>query len=60
LWFDGISDYDRCSSGLEVKPEGALFAAPGETYEAAGALRIVHVERDCRRHPATELQSGAS
>jgi MerR family redox-sensitive transcriptional activator SoxR len=44
----------------ETPADCALFAAPGETYDAARALRIVHVERDCRRHPAAELQSGAS
>ena len=44
----------------ETPAECALFAAPGETYDAARALRIIHVERDCRRHPPAELQSGAS
>jgi MerR family transcriptional regulator, redox-sensitive transcriptional activator SoxR len=33
----------------ETPAECALFAAPGETYDAARALRIVHVGRDCRR-----------
>jgi MerR family redox-sensitive transcriptional activator SoxR len=44
----------------ETPAECALFAAPGEAYDAARALRIVHVEGDCRRHPPAELQSGAS
>ncbi len=45
----------------QTPAECALFAASGEAYDAARALRIVHVERDCRRHPpAAELQSGAT
>jgi len=33
----------------ETPAECALFAAPGETYDAASALRIVHVGSNCRR-----------
>ena len=33
----------------ETPAECSLFAAPGESYDAAQALRIVHVAGDCRR-----------
>lgn len=33
----------------ETPAECSLFAAPGETYDAAHALRIVHIDGDCRR-----------
>ena len=33
----------------ETPAECSLFAAPGEAYDAAHALRIVHVAGDCRR-----------
>ena len=33
----------------ETPADCALFAAPGEAYDAASALRIVHVEGHCRR-----------
>jgi MerR family transcriptional regulator, redox-sensitive transcriptional activator SoxR len=38
---------NTCDCGTPA--ECALFAAPGEAYDAARALRIVHVEGDCRR-----------
>ena len=33
----------------ETPAECSLFAAPGESYDAAHALRIVHAGGDCRR-----------
>jgi len=38
---------NTCDCGTPA--ECRLFAAPGEAYDAARALRIVHVEGDCRR-----------
>ncbi len=33
----------------DTPAECSLFVAPGEAYDAARALRIVHVDGDCRR-----------
>ena len=33
----------------ETPEECSLFPAPGETHEAADALRVVHVDGHCRR-----------
>ena len=37
------------SCDCESPADCALFAQPGETYDAAHALRIVHVDGHCRR-----------
>jgi MerR family transcriptional regulator, redox-sensitive transcriptional activator SoxR len=44
----------------ETPAECALFAAPGETYDAARAIRVVHVDGDCRRTAGPEGHAGAS